>query len=289
MTDDPKKTDASEDEDKSEGWDEAEKVADSIRPPPPPAPEKEESEDEESDEEEAPAGHDEDDVDGDEHRDHLARDAANADHEHHDHEGDDDDAVPAREPKKRPALLLAQFDTTADVLHAAEKVRDAGYTQWDTHSPFPIHGMDKAMGLKDSFLGLLVFVGGLTGVTTAVVMIWWMNGVDYPIIIGGKPPFSLPSMVPIMFELTILFTAFATVFGMFHLNRLPRHHHPVFNSDRFTGATDDKFFLSVEADDPKFDLEKTKKLFEDAHCTHLEIVYDDDGPAEAVSLGHAEA
>ncbi len=286
MTDDPKKTDASEDEDKSEGWDEAEKVADSIRPPPPPAPEKEESEDEESDEEEAPAGHEEDDVDGDEHRDHLARDAANADHEHHDHEGDDDDAVPAREPKKRPALLLAQFDTTADVLHAAEKVRDAGYTQWDTHSPFPIHGMDKAMGLKDSFLGLLVFVGGLTGVTTAVVMIWWMNGVDYPIIIGGKPPFSLPSSVPIMFELMVLFSALTTVFGMFGINKLPRHHHPIFESDRFRAATNDKFFISVEADDPKFDPERTRAFLNELHPVGIELLEEEVEEEETTEEHH---
>lgn len=175
-----------------------------------------------------------------------------------------------------PALLLAEFSTPAEVLHAAEKLRDAGYTQFDTHSPFPIHGMDAAMGLKDSKLGLIVFPAGLTGTTAAFLMMWWMNGVDYPLVIGGKPPGALPSMVPIMFELTILFSAFATVFGMFHLNRLPRHHHPIFNSERFKGFSDDKFFVSVESSDPKWSADRTQKLLEECGPAHVELVYDDD-------------
>jgi len=177
--------------------------------------------------------------------------------------------------EETPALLLAEYDTPGEVLHAAEAVRDAGYTQFDTHSPFPIHGMDAAMGMKDSKLGAIVFPIALTGTTLAFLMMWWMNGVDYPLVIGGKPPYSLPSQVPIMFEVTILFSAFSTVFGMFHLNRLPRHHHPVFNSERFKGFSDDKFFLSIESTDPKWSLERTKKLLEGTHPKHLELVYDD--------------
>jgi hypothetical protein len=175
-----------------------------------------------------------------------------------------------------PALLLAEYGSPGELLHAAEKFRDAGYTKFDTHSPFPIHGMDAAMGLPDSKLGWIVFPIGLTGTTLAFLMMWWMNGVDYPLVIGGKPPYSLPSQVPIMFEVTILLSAFATVFGMLHLNRLPRHHHPLFNSERFKGFSDDKFFLSVESSDPKWNLEKTKKLLESTHPTHIELVYDDD-------------
>lgn len=189
---------------------------------------------------------------------------------------------------KKPALFLAEFDSTQAIIHAAEKVRDAGYKNFDTHTPFPIHGMDAAMGMKDSKLGPIVFCGGATGTSLAFLMMWWMNGVDYPIVIGGKPPFSIPSMIPIMFELTVLLSAFAAVFGMFHLNKLPRHHHPIFTSDRFVTATDDKFFLSVEAEDPKFDLEKTKKLLAGLHPTAIELVYDDDRTAEIVE-GHAEA
>lgn len=192
------------------------------------------------------------------------------------------------ENDKKPALLLAEFDTAKDVVHAAEKVRDAGYQNWDTHTPFPIHGMDKAMGLGQSKLGAIVFPAAMTGTTLGFLMMWWMNGVDYPLIIGGKPGFSLPSQIPIMFELTVLFSAFSTVFGMLHLNRLPRHHHPIFNSERFSAATDHKFFVSIESEDPKFDLEKTKKLLEQCHPVNIEVVYDDnegDVPSEEEAHG----
>jgi hypothetical protein len=179
-----------------------------------------------------------------------------------------------------PALILAEFDTPGECMHAAEKLRDAGYTAFDTHTPFPVHGMDAAMGMKDSKLGAIVFPIALTGTTLAFLMMWWMNGVDYPLVIGGKPPYSLPSMVPIMFELTILLSAFGTVLGMFHLNEMPRHHHPIFNSDRFASFSNDKFFVSVEATDPKWSVERTRKLLEDCHPTHVELVFDDDEGGE---------
>jgi hypothetical protein len=136
--------------------------------------------------------------------------------------------------------------------------------------------MDAAMGMKDSKLGAIVFPIGLTGTTLAWTMMWWMNGIDYPLVIGGKPPYSLWSQIPIMFELTILLSAFATVFGMFGLNRLPRHHHPIFNSERFKGFSDDKFFISVESTDPKFSITKTKALLEEANAENVELLYDDD-------------
>ena len=177
-----------------------------------------------------------------------------------------------------PTVILAEFDSARDVLHAAEKVRDAGYVRWDTHTPFPVHGMDKAMGLSDSRLGWIVITCALIGLSGAFVMMQWMNGVDYPIIIGDKPggaPGSLPSMVPILFELTVLLSAFGAVFGMLGLNRLPQHHHPVFESDRFRAASDDKFFISIEAGDPKFDVDKTKSLLEKAHAAHVEVLEED--------------
>jgi len=203
---------------------------------------------------------------------HAHEDAHDHEDEDEDEDGDGDEQEPLVAVKKRPALLLAQFESTADVLHAAEKVRDAGYTVWDTHSPFPIHGMDRAMGLKDSFLGMIVFLGGATGITTAVTMIWWMNGVDYPIVVGGKPPFALPSSVPVMFELMVLFSALTAVFAMFGINKLPRHHHPLFESDRFREASNDKFFISVEAEDPKFHVERTKSFLEGLHPSAVELV-----------------
>jgi hypothetical protein len=177
-----------------------------------------------------------------------------------------------------PSIILAEFKSAHDVLHAAEKVRDAGYVRWDAHTPFPVHGMDRAMGLRDSRLGWIVLLFALTGLTGAFAMMHWMNGVDYPTVVGDKPPGApetLPSMVPILFELTILLSAFGAVLGMFHLNKLPRHHHPVFESDRFRLASDDRFFISIEADDPKFDVDKTRGLLAGAHAANVEVIEED--------------
>ncbi len=201
----------------------------------------------------------------------------------------------ATEPKRpsagadldAPALYLAEYDTPGACMHAAEALRDAGYKAFDTHTPFPVHGMDAAMGLPDSKLGLLVFPAGITGTSIGFLIMWWMNGVDYPIVIGGKPPFSIPSMIPIMFELTILLSAFGAVFGMFHLNKLPRHHHPVFNSDRFAAFSNDKFFVSVEASDPKWSVDRTKALLEGTHPTNIELVYDDEEGGDDLTSGDA--
>lgn len=173
---------------------------------------------------------------------------------------------------KRPALYLAEFDNPDAIIHAAEKVRDAGFEKWDVHTPYPVHGMDGAMGMPDSRLGWIVLMCGLTGLSLAILMIQWMNGHDYPLIIGGKPPDAIASMVPIMFELTVLLSAFGAVFGMLGLNELPKHHHAVFYSDRFESFSHDKFFISIEAADKRFDLEKTRKLLESLHATHVELV-----------------
>ena len=174
--------------------------------------------------------------------------------------------------KKRPVVMLAEFETPDAIVHAAEKVRDAGYEKWDVHTPYPLHGMDAAMGLKDSRLGWIVLACGLTGVTAAITMIQWMNGYDYPLVIGGKPPDAIPSMVPIMFELTVLLSSFGAVFGMLGLNELPKHNHPVFYSERFDAASNNRFFISIEVEDKKFDANKTKELLESTHPSHLELV-----------------
>jgi hypothetical protein len=188
------------------------------------------------------------------------------------------DAKVTSKGARAPSVLLAEFQSAHDVLHAAEKVRDAGYARWDTHTPFPVHGMDRAMGLKDSKVGWIVISFALVGLTGAFTMMHWMNGIDYPLIIGDKPggaPGSLPSMVPILFELSILLSAFGAVLGMLHLNRLPRHHHPVFVSERFRQSSDDRFFISVEADDPKFDVDNTRALLEGAQAQYVEVIEED--------------
>lgn len=187
----------------------------------------------------------------------------------------------AQTTTKRPALYLAEYDTPNAVAQAAMKVRDAGYEQWDCHTPYPLHGLDEAMGLKPTKIGIISFIFGMLGVATAVVMIQYMNnwqinfldiGWGYPIVVGGKPPGAFPSMVPIMFELGILFTGFATLFGLFGIIKLPRHNHPIFESNRFEAATDDKFFISIEAGDKNFDLADTKALLDSTGATYVELV-----------------
>lgn len=173
---------------------------------------------------------------------------------------------------KRPVLYLAEFENPDDILLAADKVRQAGFEKWDVHTPYPVHGMDKAMGMPDSRLGWIVLVAGLTGLSCAVLMMQWMNGFDYPLVIGGKPPDAYASMVPIMFELTVLLSAFGAVFGMFGLNELPKHHHPVFYSDRFESFSNDKFFVSIEAEDKAFDVNETRAFLESLHPSYIELV-----------------
>lgn len=168
--------------------------------------------------------------------------------------------------------LLAEFETTTDVMHAAEKVRDAGFRKWDVYTPFPIHGMDNAMGLKNSKVGWFGFLGGVTGYTTGMLMIWWMNAVDYKILIGGKPMFSPHGAFPPSYELTILFTAFGAIGGMLLLNRLPRLHHPLLKHKRFALATHDKFYVVIETTDPKYSETETRKLLEAAGSKRIEMV-----------------
>ena len=170
--------------------------------------------------------------------------------------------------------LLAEFETTADAIHAAAMVRDAGYRRWDVFTPFPVHGMDEAMGLKQSKVGWFSFIGGMTGFTVGMLMIWWMNAYDYSIIVGGKPLFSPIYAFPVCYELTILLGSFGSIGGMLFLNRLPRLHHPLFKSARFAKVTHDRFFIAIEAADPKFSEVETRKLLENAGSKHIEEVRD---------------
>ena len=156
--------------------------------------------------------------------------------------------------------LLAEFENPGRLIEASRKVRDAGYRNWDTYSPFPVHGIESAMGLRDSRLPWITFFAGATGLGVAILMQWWMNAIDYPIVISGKPLFSLPANIPVAFELTVLFASLATFLGMLGLNKLPQFYHPVFKSERFRRVTTDAFFIAVEAIDPRFDLEETEEF-----------------------------
>jgi hypothetical protein len=182
---------------------------------------------------------------------------------------------------KKPALYLAEYDSPNAVARAAMKVRDAGYQKWDCHTPYAMHGMDEAMGLKPTRIGVISFVFGMLGVATAVLLIQYTNafsfnalniGAGYPLVVGGKPPGAFPSMVPVMFELGVLVCGLATLFGLLGIIKLPMHNHPIFQSDRFEAASDDKFFISIEADDQKFDLARTRALLEATRPTHLELI-----------------
>ena len=168
--------------------------------------------------------------------------------------------------------LIAEFETAADVLHAAENVRNAGFRRWDVFTPFPVHGMDRAMGMKNSKVGWFSFLGGVTGYTSGMLMIWWMNAVDYRIVVGGKPMFSPFGAFPPSYELTILLGAFGALFGMLFLNRLPRLHHPLLKHRRFSSVTHDRFFIVIETADPKYSESETRRLLEQAGSRHIELV-----------------
>ena len=158
--------------------------------------------------------------------------------------------------------LMAEFDTPTELVRAAEQTRDAGYTKTDAFSPFPIHEMDEALGVKRSILPWVIFAGGVVGMLSALSLVTFVHVIDYPILVGGRPFFSLPSFIPPTFELTILFAGFAAVFGMLFMNGLPQPYHPVFNVPRFALATREKFFLVIETKDPNFDYEKTRNFME---------------------------
>ncbi|MGM0577297.1 MAG: DUF3341 domain-containing protein [Myxococcota bacterium] len=177
-------------------------------------------------------------------------------------------------PERKTFGLLAEFDSARDIYHACEAVRDEGFRRWDAYTPFPVHGLDKAMGLTRSKLPWIVFGMAMLGAALGFGLQTWINVSEYPVIVAGKPYFSWQAFVPVTFEMGVLFGAFGAVFGMFGINRLPTYYHPVFNSDRFAAVTDDKFFIAIEAKDPMYDKRKTKKLLKKLGATHVELLED---------------
>ena len=173
--------------------------------------------------------------------------------------------------------MAAEYPSAAALYEAAKRVRDAGFKRWDVHSPYPIHGMDEAMGLKKSWLSAVVLAGGISGLLTAMIMEFGPSSFLYPLTVHGKPTnfFTVPAFFPIMFELTILFSAFAAFFAMLIMNGLPRWHHPIFNWQRFSRATNDGFFLVIEARDPRFTEIEARELLEKSGGQHITIVHDE--------------
>lgn len=176
--------------------------------------------------------------------------------------------TPTREV--RVAGVLAEFETDDAIMDAAAKVRDAGFTRWDCHTPYPVHGLDGAMGIRMTILPWIVLGAGLTGVIAACLMQWWMNAIDYRFEISGKPYWSLPANVPVMFEVMVLFSGITAFGAMFALNGLPKFYQPQFRSERFRRVTDDKFFVWVDRRDPNFD--RAESFLTGLGSTHVETV-----------------
>jgi len=172
----------------------------------------------------------------------------------------------------KDAIMLAEFNTPAQLLAAANALRKAGYRDFDAHTPYPVHGLNKAMGLGPSIVPFLVLGGGITGCVGAFALQYWINAINYPLVISGKPFASIPAFIPVTFEGTILLSAFGAVFGMLFWNGLPELYSPLFKSERFARATIDKFFISVEAGDRRYDARTTRELLLAHGSQHIEIV-----------------
>lgn len=180
--------------------------------------------------------------------------------------------------RKRVYGYLAEFKSASALYKAAEKIRDAGFRKWDCYTPYPVHGLDGAMGLKRSILPWFVFFGGMVGTATAFALAYGTQVMIYPTIVQGKPTniFTVPAFFPIMFELTILFAGFTALFGLLALIQLPRLNHPLFASRQFHRATDDGFFIAIEARDPKFSPNGTRDLLAAAGGANIELVEEED-------------
>src|SRR4051812_37998049 len=173
--------------------------------------------------------------------------------------------------------MAAEYPSAAALYEAAKMVRDAGFKRWDVYSPFPIHGMDGAMGLGKSWLSAIVLCGGITGLLTAAVLEFGPSWGLYPLIVHGKPYDwrTVPAFFPIMFELTILFSSFAAFFAWQIMNGLPRWNHPIFNWDRFKRVSNHGFFPAIEARDPRFTEMEARELLERTGGQHITIIHED--------------
>ena len=185
---------------------------------------------------------------------------------------------------RRTYGLMAEFDTVDAVVAAAEAARDAGYHKFDVHSPFPIHGIDEAMGIKPTLLPYVTLIVGITGTLAGAVLTIYTMGIypnipflpemlkGYEYLISGKPEISLPAYIPVLFETTILAAAIATVVGMYLLNKLPMLYHPLLGKKSFKRVTDDRFFLVIESKDQKYDPEQTAAFLRDHGALQIETV-----------------
>jgi hypothetical protein len=175
---------------------------------------------------------------------------------------------------KKVVGLIGLFDDPDSLIRAAETVRDAGYTKWDCHTPYPVHGLDDAMGLKPSPMPYITLGAGAVGAGAAMLMQWWMSAVDYPVRIGGKPLFSWPAFIPITFELFVLFAALATMGGMLALCKLGRYHSPLHDSGVMAEVTSYRHGVVLSNDDPKYDEAAAKELFAGLGCKDVRTLFE---------------
>ena len=166
--------------------------------------------------------------------------------------------------------LLAEFNTPGAMVQATEQARAAGYRRMECYTPYPVEEAATALDVHHTRVPLLTLTGGLMGLTTAFLMETWMSAISYPLNVGGRPLFSWPAFIIPAYEWTILFAGLSAAFGMFALNGLPQPYHPLFNAPNFrTGATDNKFFLCLEATDPRFELAETRAFLEQFHAVSV--------------------
>lgn len=171
--------------------------------------------------------------------------------------------------------LVGEFETADQLIHAAEKAREAGYRHMDAYAPFPVEGLSEAMGLRRNGVPIITLIGGLLGGLGGFGFEYWVNVISYPLNIGGRPLNSWPAFIPVTFELTVLGASLAAVFGMLALNKLPQPHHALFNVERFKHASTDRFFLCIESHDPKFSPADTARFLQGLHAQHVTEVQHD--------------
>ena len=172
--------------------------------------------------------------------------------------------------------VMGEFSTPEDLLTATKRAREVGYKHVEAYTPFPVEGLSEAVGFRWTAVPLLTLMGGVGGGLTGFGLQYWVAAITYPINIGGRPLNSWPAFIPVTFELTVLGASIFAVFGMLALNKLPQPYHPVFNVARFAQASTDKFFLCIEARDPKFDLVETSKFLQSLHAQHVNEVKDEE-------------
>ena len=173
-----------------------------------------------------------------------------------------------------PFGFLAEFADADSLVAATHKARAAGYTRLDTHSPYPVGDSADAIGFPKSEMGVVMFIGGLTGACSGFLMQYWDNAYGYSLNIGGRPYLSWPSFIPITFEMMVLTASLSGLFGLMALCGLPRLHHPLFNCKAFDRATRDRFFLSIEATDPKYDRDAVEAFFKTLTSLTVEEVFE---------------